>query len=202
MHSGAKILGIVAAVAVLSLGGSADAQRRYAGGGFAGPNELTGQIGPSFGITHVTPGGFKFDNEYGHQVSNITWFNVQLNFTLGGESHGGLCWDPHNGRYYDCWEGFSGDAIEIVAGVRLKWLRGRLMPTAKFGGGLVMSFWGGEYGATAIVFRGGGGVKYYVVRSLAVGGEAAISIGPTFIQHNGTDAYAALDLLGGIEWNF
>jgi hypothetical protein len=208
MRSGARIVGVIAAVAVLSLGGSAGAQR-HAGGGFAGPNELTGQIGPSFGLTDNSPGGFKFANEYGYRLSNVTWFNVQLNFTLGGErgwSGWEWCYDPYGGRYR-CggWHGFSGDAIEVVAGVKLKWPRGRLLPYAKFGGGFAFSFWAGDHAGTAVVFRGGGGVKYYVLRQLAIGGEGVLSIGPSFMRDwtgHDTGVYAGLDLLGGVEWNF
>ena len=86
--------------------------------------------------------------------------------------------------------------------MKLKFPRGRLLPYAKLGGGFVFSFFGGDYGATALVFRGGGGVKYYVIRQLAVGGEAMLSLGPNFVDNGGTHAYAAFDLLGGIEFNF
>jgi hypothetical protein len=204
MHGAARLVGISIAVAALLSAGAAQAQR----GGFAGPNELSGTMGPSFGLTDYAPGGFKLQNEYGYRLSERTWFNVQLNFTLGGDTvYGGRCWDPHNHIYYVCdqWSGFSGDAIELIAGVKLKWPRGRLLPYAKFGGGLAFSWWNGFYGGTALVFRGGGGVKYYVLRQLAVGGEVMLSIGPDFGSDNvggGVHAYAALDILGGIEFNF
>ncbi|HEY3353898.1 MAG TPA: hypothetical protein VGQ83_11665 [Polyangia bacterium] len=205
-----RILGVVAAVAIMSLGGSAWAQRG-GGGGFVGPYELSGMLGPSFGITDFTPGGFKLQNEFGYRVSQKTWFNAQLNFTLGGSDYyygygNRICYDQF-GNPYRCggggYHGFSGDAIELVAGVKLKFPKGRLLPYAKFGGGFVFSFFGGDYGATALVFRGGGGLKYFVLRQLAVGGELMLAIGPDFVSNGGgTHAYAALDLLGGIEWDF
>jgi hypothetical protein len=200
MRVAARIVGLGLASALVLGAGSARAQ---AGGGFAGPHELSGTMGPSFGLSDWAPGGFKLQNEYGYRLSRTTWFNAQLNFTLGGDySGGGVCYGPGGAYQCNSWNGFSGDAIEMIAGVKLKWPRGKLLPYAKFGGGLAFSWWNGSYAGTAIVFRGGGGVKYYVLKQLAVGGEMMLDLGPDFTHGDGVRAYVALDLLGGIELNF
>jgi hypothetical protein len=204
-----RILAVVAVI-LFSAAGTARAQRLYSG--FVGPHELSGNMGFSVGLSDWTPGGFKLDNEYGYRLGPVTWFNVQLNFALGGggpnyyDGRYGQCWDPHTHSYYVCdvhWNRWSGDAIEMIAGVKLKFPRGRLLPYAKLGGGLVFSFLPGDLTGVAVIFRGGGGVKYYVIPNLAVGGELNIGGGPNFINHDaGTHAYAAIDVLGGVEFNF
>jgi hypothetical protein len=56
--------------------------------------------------------------------------------------------------------------------------------------------------------RGGGGVKYFIFRNFAVGGEGVLALGPSFVHdrypYYGGDTrfYVALDLLGGIEFIF
>jgi hypothetical protein len=200
MRHAAWVMGLGVAGFLLLSGGLAEAQ---VGGGFTGRNELSGTMGPAFNFNSYTPGGFKLQNEYGYHMGQISWLNLQLNFTLGGDGSG-VCFDAV-GRAYSCGWGFSGDGIEAIAGVKLKWRRGRLMPYAKFGGGLEFAWYDSTYGGTAIVFRGGGGFKYYVVRNLAVGGEMNLTVGPEFVSENhSTDLhmYASLDLMGGIEYNF
>ncbi|MBI5482287.1 MAG: hypothetical protein HY906_25755 [Deltaproteobacteria bacterium] len=153
----------------------------------AGLNELSGHIGGAVGITDSTPGGFKLATEYGRKLSQLVWFNAQLNFVVGD-----------NDRRH-----FGGNTIEMIAGVKLKFPTGRFLPYAKIGGGLEIEFYGGDHGATGLVFRGGGGLKYFVIPQLAVGGELVLTVGPNFIRHGGgTEAYVALDFLGGVEFVF
>ena len=197
MRSAARYSGAVAALVVLLWAGTAAAQR--GGGGWK--NELSGGLGFAVGLSDSAPGGFMMENEYGRKFSDLVWLNVQFNFVLGGGHD--TCWDAHIG-YYECYNRFSGDAIQMIAGVKFKFHSGRLQPHAKIGGGLTFSFWGGgDADATALVVRGGGGVKYWVVPRLAVGGEANVTLGPNFIHHGGgTEFYAALDIIGGIEFAF
>ena len=170
---------------------------------FTGNNELDGMIGGSIGV-HDTVGGGKLLNEYGYRLSQQGWLNLQLNFTFGG---GQDCFfDPRFGR--EC-SSFSGDALEMIAGVKWKFQtrHEKLVPYAKVGGGLAFMFFPGpDNDGVAAVFRGGGGVKYYVVPSLAVGGEMDMEFGPGFFGCGrgctDTTIFVGFDIAGGIEWNF
>jgi hypothetical protein len=174
---------LLAGAAVLLVASTAAAQVQPS----PGLNELSGHVGGAVGITDYTPGGFKLATEYGRKLGSILWFNAQLNFVVGD-----------NDRHH-----FGGDTVEMIAGVKLKFPTGRLLPYAKVGAGLVLSLWDGNHEATALAFRGGGGLKYFVLPQLAVGGELVLTVGPTFVKHDvGTRTYLALDFLGGVEFVF
>ena len=197
MKSAARFVAAVAAMLILLGAGTAAAQG--ARGGWK--NELSGGMGFQVGLSDYTPGGFKMENEYGRRFTDLVWLNIQLNFNLGGGYDN--CWDARHGVYYDCNSHFVGDGLDLIAGVKFKFGRGRLQPHAKIGGGITASFWPGDLNGVAIVARAGGGVKYWVIPRLAVGGEANLMLGPTFIDHGGgTHFYAALDFIGGIEFAF
>jgi hypothetical protein len=171
---------------------------------FTGNNELDGMIGGAINLANE-PGGAKLFNEYGYRVSNISWFNLQLNFTFGG--NGRDCFIDRNG-FVAC-DRFSGQAVEMIAGVKFKFptRHEKLSPYAKVGGGLAFMFFPGpDNDGVAAVFRGGGGVKYYVVPSLAVGGEMDMEFGPGFFgcgrDCTDTTLFVGFDIAGGIEWNF
>lgn len=194
MRSAARLVAAVAAMLILLGSGTAAAQG--ARGGWK--NELSGGIGFQVGLTDHTPGGFKMENEYGRRISDLLWFNAQLNFTAGGGCH----WDRFN--EWRCDTHFYGDDLEMIAGVKFKFGRGRLQPHAKVGGGFVFSFFPGGWEAAGIVVRAGGGVKYWVIPRLAVGGEANVMVGPTFYTEGNdrTHFFASLDFIGGIEFAF
>ena len=171
---------------------------------FTGNNELGGMIGGAINLSNE-PGGAKLFNEYGYRVSNISWFNLQLNFTFGG--NGRDCFVDRNG-FVSC-DRFSGQQVEIIAGVKFKFQtrHEKLVPYAKVGGGLAFMFFPGpDNDGVAAVFRGGGGVKYYVIPSLAVGGEMDLEFGPGFFgcgrDCTDTTVFVGFDIAGGIEWNF
>ena len=152
-----------------------------------GLNEVTVQIGGAVGLTDSTPGGFKLATEYGRKITQLVWFNVQLNFVIGDEDR----------RH------FSGDTVEMIAGIKLKFPTGKLLPYAKIGAGIVLELWDSHHEATALAFRGGGGLKYFVLPWLGVGGELVLTVGPNFLRHDGgTHTYLALDFLGGVEFVF
>jgi hypothetical protein len=196
MRSAARYVAAVAATVILLGTGTAAAQQA---GGWK--NELSGGMGFSVGLTEYTPGGFKMENEYGRRFTDLVWLNVQLNFVLGGGYD--TCYDPRINRYYDCSSHFNGDGLEMFAGVKFKFRKGKLQPHAKVGGGLVFSFFPGDLSAVGIAVRAGGGFKYWVIPRLAIGGEANFTVGPTFFNHDGgTHFYAALDFIGGIEFAF
>jgi hypothetical protein len=171
---------------------------------FTGNNELGGMIGGDIGVDK-SPGGLRLLNEYGYRLSRITWLNLQLNLTFGG---GHDC--VVVGRnVVDC-DRFSGQALEMIVGAKFKFetRNPKLVPYAKVGGGLAFFFFPGpDNDGVAGVFRGGGGVKYYVAPSLAVGGEMDMEFGPGLFGCGVRDCtegdfFFGLDIAGGIEWNF
>jgi len=171
---------------------------------FTGSNELGGMIGGQIGV-HEAPGGAKLFNEYGYRLSNTGWLNLQLNLTFGG---GRDCVVVSPSGNLEC-GAFNGEAIELIAGVKFKFptRHERLVPYAKVGGGLSFVFFPGpDNDGVAALFRGGGGVKYYVIPSLAVGGEMDMEFGPGFLacgrSCTTTDLFFGIDIAGGIEWNF
>jgi len=195
MSHAARNVGLVAAAVVLLGAAPAMAQQPA-----AMDNELSGHLGASIGLNDWTPGGFKMANEYARKVNRVVWFDAQFNFIAGGD---GWC-GPYYNRYR-CVDTTAGNAIELIAGVKLKFPRGRLLPYAKLGGGLTLSWFFSEHAGTALVFRGGGGVKYFVIPRLAVGGELVVSLGPYFMRDwtgGGTRFWAGLDVLGGVEFVF
>jgi hypothetical protein len=195
MRGAARYVAAVAAAVVLLGTGTAAAQQA---GGWK--NELSGGMGFAVGLSDWVPGGFKMENEYGRKFSELVWLNVQLNFVLGG---GDYCYWRGGVQFCEGGYRWSGDGLEMIAGVKFKFRRGKLQPHAKVGGGLAFSFWGGDANGTALIVRGGGGFKYWVIPRLAVGGEANVNLGPNFLNHHGgTHFLAALDFIGGIEFAF
>jgi len=181
-----------------------------------GKNELSGGIGFVAGITSYSPGGFKWFNDYSRELTSArgkspgVWFNAQLNLSTGGHSYWGPAnckWDPVAQRYYDCkgHNSIGGTALELGAGVKLKW-RLRQIPLqfhAKLGGVLDL-LWLYEAFGVGIGFRGGFGVRYFVVPSLGVGAELMLpTVGPAFFNHNhGVNVFATVDFNMGVEWRF
>ncbi len=194
--------GIIVGLAILVVHARAGAQSE--GSRFAGPHEVSGTFGAAVGLTERSPGGGRNQNEYGYRLTETLWLNLQLSVTSGTSYPTGGCSDA-GGNPVTCWGGFSGNAVELIAGIKLKFPHGRLVPYAKLGGGVAIWWWDGDYSGTALVARGGGGMKYYVIRRLAVGGEVMASIGPGFLapsRGGGTHTYAELDVLVGVEFNF
>jgi hypothetical protein len=166
---------------------------------FAGTNEISEHIFFQAGLNSNTPGGFKFFNEYGFRLSNETWFNAQVNFVFGDSRDcvvlrgDVVC----NGR-----GSFSGNTLEMAAGVKIKFNRMRvpLVPYVKAGGAVEFVFFGNGVNAYALAARGGGGVKYFITPAFGVGGELLLTVGPMFGDVSG--AYVAVDFAGGVEFLF
>ena len=195
-----RTIGITAALLGALLGGAPRALAHN----FAGSNELDGMIGGQIGV-HDSPGGAKLFNEYGYRFSQIAWLNLQLNFAFGGSDRD--CFVNRAG-FVEC-GAFNGQALELIAGAKFKFStrHERLVPYAKVGGGLAFIFFPGpDNDGVAPVFRGGGGVKYYVAPVLAVGGEMDMEFGPGFFgcgrSCTDTTLYFGIDIAGGIEFNF
>ena len=186
------------------LAGAAQAQtyveRRM--GGFPGKDELSTQLGFQASLGGTTPGGFKLFIDYSHRLSNLVWLNFKLNPTFGVGSVRGICYDRF-GNAFDCGTGFDGDgyAVDILAGVKLKWMtRVHLMPYAEINGGVVPVFArpGGDNGAAVVLYTGGG-LKYFITPRIGLGGEINFTIGPGFYSgHN--EFYRAFNMGIGAEF--
>src|SRR5207247_2328581 len=110
--------------------------------GFPGKDELSTQLGFQASLGGGTPNGFKLFIDYSHRLSELVWLNFKLNptFATGGDRT--ICYD-NNGNIYDCSSGFAGEgwAIDILAGVKLKWMtRVHVMPYANIDAGVVPIF--------------------------------------------------------------
>jgi hypothetical protein len=170
--------------------------------GFPGKDELSAQVGFQAGLGGTTPGGFKLFMDYSHRLTDLVWLNFKLNPTFGFGSTRGICYD-NQGRAYDCGIGFDGDgyAIDLLAGIKLKWLtRIHLMPYADINGGVVPVFArpGGDNGAAVVLYTGGG-LKYFLTPRIALGGEFNFSLGPGFYSGH-TEFYRAFSLGIGAEF--
>ncbi len=166
-------------------------------------------MGFAAGITDWSPGGFKWFNDYSRELSQLVWLNFQLNVTAGGGGGWGCAYDRF-GRPFDChdYRHFGGNALELGAGVKLKW-RVRAIPLqihAKLGGVLDflwLNYPSDGYWGTAFGFRGGAGVRYFFVPTFGLGAELVHTIGPAIINHDvGGAVYATIDFNIGVEWRF
>ena len=170
---------------------------------FRGDNELSGMVGGQIGI-HDSPGGGMLASEYAHRLSQLTWFDLQLDLSFGGDRD---CFINRAG-YVDC-GAYGGQSLSLVAGAKWKFQtrNERLVPYAKVGGGLAFLFWPGrDNDGVAPIVRGGGGLKYFVLPNLGLGGEASVAFGPGIYDCGPscttTDLYFAWSLLGGVEFDF
>jgi hypothetical protein len=199
------------AVALLSLAATpAFAQNAISRGmsGFAGKDEISTQMGFQASMGGMTPNGFKLFIDYSHRLTPLVWLNFKVNPTFNGGGDRTTCYNT-GGSVWDCSTGFAdeGWAIDLLAGVKLKWMtRFNLMPYANIDAGVVPIF-GRPYEDTgaAVVLHTGGGLKYFVTRRIAVGGEVDFTLGPAFYgssryvdSHN--ELYRAFNLAVGAEF--
>ncbi|HZS36934.1 MAG TPA: hypothetical protein VFF06_08910 [Polyangia bacterium] len=176
---------------------------------FAGSNELSAQLGFQASLGGTTPGGVKLFFDYSRKLTDVVWFNVKLNPAFSTSSRA-LC--LANGVVYDCGAGFdgNGDSIDFLAGIKLKFpiARYRLLPYANFSAGVVAILGrpSNDDGA-AVVFRPGGGVKYFVTPHIGLGAELDFTFGAGFYSAtcNGCrdahdEFYRAIDFAVGAEF--
>jgi hypothetical protein len=176
----------------------------------AGRNELSAQIGFQAGLGGSTPGGFKMFFGYSRHLRGIFWWNLKVDPTFGAGSPGTICYDSF-GYPYPCGPGFSGNghAIDFLGGVKLKIPAPRvpLVGYLSIDGGLV-GLVGRPYydDGVAVIFRPGGGFKYFVTPHIGVGAEVNIGIGPAFhsatcstCSNARTDVYGTFELATGAE---
>jgi hypothetical protein len=192
---------VLAFVCMTSLA-RAQQTRGYRGGG-GGEDELDAMIGGRVGVDN-SPGGGLVGTEYAHRLSQQTWFDLQLDMSFGGTNN---CWVNRAG-FVDCGQ-WGGQSLDIIAGVKWKFQtrNERLVPFAKVGGGLAFLFWPGpDNDGIAPVVRGGGGVKYFVLPNLGLGGEMSAMLGPGFYgcgpNCTFSDLFFAFNIVGSVEFDF
>jgi hypothetical protein len=197
-------------VTTLLVGGVAQAQQQQFApttvsrsmNGFPGKDELSGQLGFQASLGGGTPGGFKMFFDYSHRLTDLVWLNFKFNPTFGVGSSRTICYDRF-GNAYDCGLGFDGNgyAIDILGGVKLKWMtRLKLMPYVNIDAGVVPVF-SRPYNddGAAVVLHTGGGLKYFVHPRVGVGGEIDFTLGPGFYSGH-TEFYRAFNLGVGAEF--
>lgn len=192
-------------VAATLLASSAFAQtaavsRQY--NGMPGKDEISTQLGFQASLGGTTPGGFKLFVDYSHRLNNLVWLNFKFNPTFGFGGYAGTCYDRF-GNPYDCSAGFPGDgyAIDIMAGVKLKWMtRIHLMPYANIDAGVIPIFArpNNDDGA-ALALHTGGGLRYFITPRIGLGAEIDFTLGPGFYSGH-TEFYRAFNFAMGAEF--
>jgi hypothetical protein len=170
---------------------------------FRGADQVSGSIGATMGL-HDAPGGGLFAAEYGHRLSYLTWLDLELDMGFGG---GRNCFvDRAGGVMCSAW---GNQQLDALIGARWNFVtrHERLVPYAKLGGGFAFLFWPGfDNDAVAPVGRAAGGLKYFVLPNLGVGGEASLTMGPGIYGCGPgcttSDLYAAWAMMGGAELVF
>jgi hypothetical protein len=194
-------------VILMSVSGVAYGQARYHHQSASADNELSGNLGGQVGVDNA-PGGGLMGVEYAHRLSERAWFDVNLDFSFGTS---GCYYYTDRFGYVDCGPYYgNGSSLDLIAGVKWKFQthNERLVPFAKVGGGLAFLFWPGpDNNGIAPVVRGGGGLKYFVLPQLGVGGEMNATFGPAFYSYNcagcsTSDLYFAFNILASIEYDF
>ncbi len=171
-----------------------------------GKNELSGGIGFSGGLVNYSTSGFKWFNDYSRKLGKLVWLNFQFNVTAAGSSQ--HCTYDKQGRLITCYPTSRyghGNALELVAGVKLKW-RLKKIPLqihAKFGGAFDILFLGDGFTGFGMGLRAGAGVKYFFVPTFGVGAELVNTLGPAFFNRDmGVQFMGFMDFNAGIEWRF
>lgn len=193
-HPCLKILIFVGAMLCASISDAADR-----GSTFVREDEVSGGLGFSLGFTKSTPEGFKWFNDYGHQLYKRLWINLQFNLVTGGG-------DPVCATNDTSCTGNSspdGFAMEFVGGVKVKWLFSEIPVQLHWKSGLASNvIWLPGFQGVAMAFRNGVGVRYFVIPMLGLGIETALSLGPAFLKRSGTTLFASYDFSAGAEFRF
>jgi hypothetical protein len=176
--------------------------------GFPGKDEISTQLGFQASMGGGTPNGFKLFIDYSHRLTELVWLNFKLNPTFGAAGDRTICYDNY-GNAWDCSSGFGSEgwAIDILGGVKLKWMtRFHVMPYANIDVGVVPIFARpNEDNGAAVVLHTGGGVKYFVTPRIGLGGEVDFTLGPGFYSGSRTvnshdEFYRAFNFAVGAEF--
>jgi hypothetical protein len=147
--------------------------------------------------------------EYARLITDLVWFDAQINNTFGYVYGGRTCIDRF-GRVYNCGSAAYGWDFQIAAGIKLK-IKTPIPLVIEIPLVLAVDILYnrpcGDTGAAFPVFKPGVGVKYFLLRNIAVGGGINTGFGPAFHQDSGcsvsyTDFYGAFDFQLGAEFIF
>ena len=166
-----------------------------------GPNEFSFHLGGQGHVWGYAPGGFKLYFEYGYNLGDDFWLNLQLNPVFGDRWGDRDCWRDEEGDWNCGYRGYyDGTAVELVGGVKWKFFPFSLpfMFYAKVGGTLVFLSWPYHNGV-AFAARGGGGFKYFFTDNFGIGAEANMDLGFCFVEDWGANGYSSFDFGIGLE---
>ena len=169
-----------------------------------GPNVLTGALGFSAGLTRHSIGGGQLHLGWSYQMTKLLWFDVIGNLTFGGNCRV-VETDPA-GRVLDSDCGaFRGIGIDLLAGIQLKFVSVKMwsapvVPFARLATGVAFIVSDTPNDGAALVFRVGGGARYYFTPRFSLGGELAVTLGPAWRNHLATGFYSSLAVLAGVEF--
>ena len=149
----------------------------------------------------VSPGGLAVDGRYLYRLSDLDWFEVGANFTLGGGS--AECFRDRESDLV-CEHGLvDGFGAEVSAGLR-RYFTGQqeFRPYARAGLGLrLLSFSGDELRGLALPLSVGGGIRVDVANRVLVVAEASLRGGPAVLGRGlGLEANLGLSIGAGVEF--
>jgi hypothetical protein len=167
---------------------------------FLRDNSLSVHVLVSEGLSD-TLSGAKLGFDYGYKLTDSTaapvWLDLQINYAHAGcnssAANIAVCGTD------------TGDLIETLAGARWTFATPiPLVPYIKGAAGLLFAFPNQSANSVGLGIRAAGGANYFFFDWLGLGAEVGFSLGridydTTF---NGSHNYAALDLGGGLEFQF
>lgn len=178
---------------------------------FPGPNEFSVHMGyqAGFGARLTDSSGFKLFAEYARRLTDLVWFDAQLNNTFGFDYGAGTCFDRF-GRPYACGGAGNGWDLQLAAGVKLKIKTGIPLVVEiplVVGVDVLYDRPCGDTGGAVPVFKPGVGAKYFLTRNIGLGVGFNTGFGPAFHGASScatgyTDFYGAFDFQLGAEFVF
>jgi hypothetical protein len=178
---------------------------------YAGPNEISAHLGyqAGFEARFTNSSGPKLFAEYARRITDLVWFDLQLNNTFGFEAGTSTCIDRF-GRPYACGGPGNGWDFQFAAGVKLKIKMQRIPLVVEIPIVLAIdALYNRPCGDTGVapVLKPGVGVKYFLLRNIGIGGGFNTGFGPAFHQDSNcstgyTDFYGAFDFQVGAEFLF
>ena len=148
-----------------------------------GDQDIAAQIGIAAG-SHLTPGGLRIAGHYLYQLSERDWFDGMAAFTFG--SGRAACFHDRDNALV-CDHGLTdGTGVEVSANIRRMFTaQGAFRPYARLGIGIgAVHFGDDSVSGVAIPIHAGGGVRVKVSPSVAVVGEAELSLGFGNFNHD------------------
>lgn len=144
--------------------------------------ELGLQIGIASG-SHVTPGGLRIAGRFLYQMAERDWFDGVAAFTFGGGD--AACYRDRSDRFTCAHAALDGFAGELGVGLR-RFVSGQgdFRPWLRLGASIRVSRFGADdVTGVSVPVTAAAGVRVRVADRIAVGGEAALEVGPGLFGH-------------------